>query len=118
MEGPLRILSTAVPVAGAADSHDEHSTHSMHISSQVLFFGVMALLVGQLLKHFANVTKIPYTPIICVMGIIAALISEFRSLDIMEKAVSKMDPGFMLFLFLPALIFESAFSTDWHTFTV
>ena len=27
-----------------------------------------------------------------------------------------MDPNFMLMLFLPALIFESAFSVDYHTF--
>ena len=29
---------------------------------------------------------------------------------------STMEPKFMLMLFLPALIFESAFSCDYHTF--
>ena len=30
----------------------------------------------------------------------------------------KLDPSFMLLIFLPALIFESAFNADWHTFTM
>lgn len=34
----------------------------------------------------------------------------------MTKIVTKLDPQFMLIFFLPALIFESAFSSDWHTF--
>jgi NhaP-type Na+/H+ or K+/H+ antiporter len=71
-----------------------------------------------MLKHFANTTKIPYTPIICLAGILVALIPDFRHMTVIEDAITKMDPSFMLFLFLPALIFESAFSTDWHTFTV
>jgi len=39
-------------------------------------------------------------------------------MPVIEDALSQMDPSFMLFLFLPALIFESAFSTDWHTFVI
>lgn len=31
---------------------------------------------------------------------------------------AELSPHLLLFLFIPALIFESAFSTDWHIFKV
>ena len=34
----------------------------------------------------------------------------------MDQVFTKLDPQFMLILFLPALIFESAFSCDYYTF--
>lgn len=33
-----------------------------------------------------------------------------------ETAWSEIDPHLLLFVFLPALIFESAFNSDWHIF--
>jgi len=36
--------------------------------------------------------------------------------DLAESALSNIDPHLLLFVFLPALIFESAFNSDWHTF--
>ena len=32
------------------------------------------------------------------------------------RAYAKLDPHLIMYLFLPALIFESAFSTDYHIF--
>ena len=36
--------------------------------------------------------------------------------DVAESALSNIDPHLLLFVFLPALIFESAFNSDWHIF--
>lgn len=60
--------------------------------------------------------KIPYTPLLTIAGLILGIIPDFQQLPVMEQVVTKLNPQFMLIFFLPALIFESAFSSDWHTF--
>jgi len=62
------------------------------------------------------VIKIPYTPLLTIAGLILGIIPDFQQLPVMEQVVTKLNPQFMLIFFLPALIFESAFSSDWHTF--
>lgn len=67
-----------------------------------------------MLKHFAAVTKIPYTPMVTIAGILIGF-SPFHD----HAAISVLhglDPGVILLVFIPALIFESAYSLDWHTF--
>jgi NhaP-type Na+/H+ or K+/H+ antiporter len=36
--------------------------------------------------------------------------------DVLNDFLFSLDPDFLLLLFLPALIYESASSVDWHTF--
>lgn len=64
----------------------------------------------------SNKTGFPYTPLICLFGLIMGLIPAFGELKIMTDFWSKLSPQLMMLIFLPPLIFESAFSTDYHTF--
>ena len=42
--------------------------------------------------------------------------AECHFYNLAFREVMKIDPHLFLFIFLPALIFESAFNTEWHTF--
>lgn len=67
-----------------------------------------------MLKH----TPIPYTVILIVLGLAFGAASNAEALSILQDYtwLARMDPHLMLFVFLPTLIFESAFVMDVHTF--
>lgn len=71
-------------------------------------------LVRHVLKH----TPIPYTVILIVLGLAFGAASNAEALSILQDytGLARMDPHLMLFVFLPTLIFESAFVMDVHTF--
>ena len=69
----------------------------------------------------ANMTGIPYTSMITVIGFLLGWFEEKYGLGRMGDAVevySNFPPHMFLLVFLPALIFESAFNSDWHIFKV
>lgn len=66
-----------------------------------------------MIKHLCNWLKIPYTPCLTLIGL---FIGGFFSANEHLINWANMDPHFMLFLFLPALIFESAFNADFYIF--
>jgi sodium/hydrogen exchanger 10/11 len=76
---------------------------------------IICCLAGQILKQLAPIIRIPYTPLLTIAGLIVGSIPSIRGSELMG-VIKDLDPQFMLILFLPALIFESAFSSDWHTF--
>lgn len=104
-------------MAETASSGESHSSgHSdLSLGNHVIIFILLGLLLGQILKHFANKTKIPYTPIMAIAGIVIGFITEHlgnwgKGADL----VGNIDPHTFFLIFLPPLIFESAFSIDWH----
>ena len=95
------------------DSDDSHHNPILEVTL-VLF---LTLFIGQNVKIFTSWIGLPYTSIITVLGLLAGLFHE--SLGRLDSAVvtwSNMDPHLLLMIFLPALIFESAFNSDWHIF--
>jgi len=75
--------------------------------------------IGQLFKSLSSWTGIPYTSLITVLGLIAGIYNEsLGRIGVAINIWSQMDPHLMLLLFIPALIFESAFNSDWHIFKV
>lgn len=87
----------------------------------VLFFVVGSLLLGALVKSFFQNSKLPYTVILLIIGIgVAALDREgwFGGglFSHMIHQVGDISPHLILFLFLPILIFESAYSMEPHLF--
>ena len=70
----------------------------------------------------------PYTPILTVFGVILGLADKLwvnnknqENVDgnIIHKTTESYhnpDPALVFLIFLPALIFESAFNSDWYTF--
>ncbi len=89
----------------------------------VLMFVVLALIIGTALRHLFKGTQIPYTVSLLVVGLSLGLLKRygffsehFDVLDQMLTLISTINPHLILFLFLPPLIFESAFSLEVHLF--
>lgn len=63
-------------------------------------------------------TPVPYTVILIVLGLAFGAATTVDALSFLQDftAMARMDPHLMLFVFLPILIFESAFVMDVHTF--
>lgn len=59
---------------------------------------------------------VPYTTTIAILGFILGFFVQGGTLYKAMEPWEKLDPHIMLMLFMPALIFESAFKTDWYIF--
>lgn len=70
------------------------------------------------MRHVLKHTPIPYTVILIVLGLAFGAATNAEALSILQDytGLARMDPHLMLFVFLPTLIFESAFVMDVHTF--
>lgn len=87
----------------------------------VLFFVVSALLLGALVKSFFHNSKLPYTVILLLIGLGIATLDRMGLIGTgiisqMINQVGDINPHLILFLFLPILIFESAYSMEPHLF--
>jgi NhaP-type Na+/H+ or K+/H+ antiporter len=86
-----------------------------------ILFVIGALFSGALIKGVLRNSKIPYTVVLLLAGIgIAAAeragwFGNGVAADLLES-VGSIDPHLILFLFLPTLIFESAYSMEPHLF--
>ena len=91
-------------------NHDDHG-----VKLEVLLILFIFMLVAQLFKQFSSWSGIPFTTNITILGL---LIGYFHSsLGKLDQAIliwSELDPHLLMMIFLPALIFESAFNSDWH----
>ncbi|MEA3372614.1 MAG: sodium:proton antiporter [Campylobacterota bacterium] len=95
----------------------------MHNSGlSILLFVIFSLLTGALLKAVMRNSRLPYTVILLLLGIAAGgmnhfgLFGEETLISGIFTQVGHIDPHLILFLFLPTLIFESAYSMEPHLF--
>jgi NhaP-type Na+/H+ or K+/H+ antiporter len=97
----------------------------MHLDSSVLvlIFVVLSLLLGALVKSLPKLLISPYSVVLLLAGLTVGLYG--RSEHIIEhlpllrttlNELSQIDPHLILLLFLPTLIFESAFAMETHLF--
>lgn len=96
-----------------------HSEHSILI----IIFVILSLLLGALIKSLPKLFPPPYSVVLLLSGLAIGFYG--RSTDIqaqtpaLESALqylAAIDPHLILLLFLPTLIFESAFSIESHLF--
>ncbi|KZN62063.1 hypothetical protein N473_21195 [Pseudoalteromonas luteoviolacea CPMOR-1] len=89
----------------------------------ILLFVIFALFIGAFVRHILKGTQVPYTVALLLLGIAIGLLQrgdlfnayapEFgQSLSL----VAEIDSHLFLYLFLPTLIFESAFAMEVHLF--
>ena len=71
-----------------------------------------------LVRHVMKKTPIPYTVILIVLGLAVGAASTVDALSFLQSytAIARMDAHLFLHIFLPILLFESAFVMDVHTF--
>eukprot|EP01060_Flectonema_neradi_P022233 TRINITY_DN3050_c0_g1_i2.p1 TRINITY_DN3050_c0_g1~~TRINITY_DN3050_c0_g1_i2.p1 ORF type:complete len:840 (+),score=84.57 TRINITY_DN3050_c0_g1_i2:73-2592(+) len=96
-------------------------------SDHAVPYSVMALSgavgIGALLRMGARevslIRKVPYTILVFLLGMAYGGLSTWGNDNFLVagSTLSDIDPHLILYIFLPVLIFESAFSIDGHTFS-
>jgi NhaP-type Na+/H+ or K+/H+ antiporter len=90
----------------------------------VVVIASLALLVGAGLRLFSARTRFPYTIAMLLIGIATGLAlrnlagpgaAELGKLSVLSRGAG-ISPDLIIFVFLPALVFESAYAIDVHTF--
>ena len=81
-------------------------------------FIIISLTIGLLCLWFKKLTTIPYTPMLIVFGMILGIFHEnLWEIGRSTNFVLGLSGHTLLLVFIPPLIFESAFNTDFFTFT-
>jgi len=95
----------------------------MHTGLLLLLFVVVALFIGIVIRTLLLRTGFPYSVTLLLLGLLMGAASHQTSfnqlmpeLSAAIQLVSTIDGTMILFIFLPALIFESAFSLEVHLF--
>lgn len=103
----------------------QHAEHAISSGQLGLLFLILALVIGAATRFFLRKTPIPYTVALLVTGLGLGLFerNEWLSghgflgeIGMAIDMASQIDPHFILFVFLPTLIFEAAFDMDVHVF--
>lgn len=76
----------------------------------------MIIIAG--VRHLLKDTSLPYTVILIVLGMLLGGLPSWSPMAFTNDylQIARLDPHLMLIIFLPTLIFESAFALDVHTF--
>lgn len=83
---------------------------------------VASILLGIMVKLLGRWIKLPYTVMLFVLGILIGWVDEYSLLPDNETfeqciaMISSMDPDFILYVFLPILVFDAAYEMDLHVF--
>ena len=106
------LLSAAASNATAvnAAAHDD--------ATAPLWFIFISLAVGSAARTALHGTSVPYTVVLFIIGMVMAVVYYYADLGLLEASLSAwggINPHVLLACFLPALIFESSFSMEWHT---
>ena len=89
----------------------------------ILIFVIAALLTGAAARYFLRGLRLPYTVILLLLGLGVGYLPKLYDLQSVAPSllttlhlVADINPHLILFLFLPTLIFESAFGMEVHLF--
>lgn len=87
-----------------------------------LLFAVAGLMAGALLKSSLRRSGFPYTVGLFALGLATGLLNRTGLFDALPKlqagidSIANTDPDFILYVFLPILIFDAAYEMDMHVF--
>ena len=97
-------------------SEGEGNLTSFQLALLVVAFGLfLGSLTRFIQQNFIKV-PIPYTVVLLILGLILGVIEErLGKLGPAVHSVKSIDPHLLLGAFIPSLIFESAFSVNYHT---
>ncbi|PAJ74714.1 cyclic nucleotide-binding protein [Pseudoalteromonas sp. NBT06-2] len=95
----------------------------MHTTLLLLMFFVISILLGILLRRLLQNTAIPYSVALLLLGMLIGTMLDFEmqtpifnEIKASFSLASQLDANLIMFIFLPALVFESAFSLEVHLF--
>ncbi len=106
----------------AAPAGEEYSLHH-GAEFTVVIIATLALLIGVATRLLSSWTRFPYTIAMLLLGIAGGLVLEHRPaaeeqpmlLELLAHG-THVSPDLIIFVFLPALLFESAYAIDVHVF--
>lgn len=87
-----------------------------------LLLAIAGLLTGAILKSILKKSGFPYTVGLFVFGLGIGLLNRFHCFDFMPhvataiESVADTNPDFILYVFLPILIFDAAYEMNMHIF--
>ena len=88
----------------------------IHTSAYTILVLFVQLGLGLVLKVMSGKSGIPYTLLITALGIAMGwFYKDLGSVGCGILSWSRLGAHDILLIFLPALVFESAFNVDWHT---
>lgn len=88
----------------------------------LMLFIVISLFVGILLKLILKRTFVPYTVGLFVVGLLVGVCARYElfhmphTVDAVLVSIADMNPEFILYLFLPILVFEASLNMNIHVF--
>lgn len=108
--------------APVPDCIAQSAQSSSQNTMEPLFFIIIALIIGAATRHLLKKTPVPYTVLLMIIGLAVGALSRLGvfgmlELDYFSSSVNwagNIDPHVILYVFLPILVFESAFSMDVH----
>ncbi|CAI2372737.1 unnamed protein product [Moneuplotes crassus] len=114
MEKDSEIRSLSSAGSSSTTTNEGHETDHQ-LGNHIILYVLTGLLCGQVIKHITNKIKLPYTPLLALFGLIIGFAyEELGHWGDGADLISSIDPHTFFLIFLPPLIFESAFSIDWH----
>lgn len=87
-----------------------------------LLLAVAGLMIGAILKSVLKKTQLPYTVGLFAFGLGMGLLERFDCFSVFPniskaiQSVGDMNPDFILYVFLPILIFDAAYEMNMHIF--
>jgi len=107
--------------ADAAHAEDvAHASAGHHdVGYYALYFLFLSLVLGALARGATRHSRLPYTVALLFVGLALGFLHSYVDLGALGDSLDiwvDIGPHTMLAVFLPALVFESAFSLEWHTF--
>jgi len=96
-------------------AHDGHHAHPPPYNILVIF--VIGGL-GAFFRHNFADSRLPYTVILFMSGAVFSGLAQWEKMSFLKKFtdLQDIDPHLLFFVFLPVLIYESAFAVDWFVF--
>ena len=96
--------------------YDEMSQQHAHDTVPYIIITIFSsFAIGSAIRHLLNTFEIrfPYTVILFIVGLIWGGLSNWAALGLEQSAaISQMNPHLIFHIFLPVLIFESAFAME------
>lgn len=114
-----------------SEVHEEGHSGGHGSDMSALFFIIIALLIGALIRHLLSKNAIPFTVWLLLVGLalgamvrmewfnvahIGNVTIDFSIIDRAFSWAGNIDPHIIMYVFLPTLIFEASFAMDVHTF--
>ena len=94
---------------------EEHKKHEEHESSEayIILFVILCLVSGVICKEIKKSTNIPYSPQLLVIGLIlGSYYQQLGDISTSIQMVIDINPHGILYIFIPTIIFESAYNID------